>query len=91
MPPFKLHTPSSLDEAFEIVKELRRKNLDYDWLAGGTDLIPNYKWHINTKSDFISLSKIEDLHKISKNHIGAMARLYDISKSSEINPGVIPK
>ena len=86
MPPFKLHTPSSLDEAFEIVKELRRKNLDYDWVAGGTDLIPNYKWHINTKSNVISLSKIEDLHKISKNHIGAMARLYDISKSSEIHP-----
>ena len=69
MPPFKLHTPSSLDEAFEIVNILREQNLDYDWVAGGTDLIPNYKWHINTKSNVISLSKIEELHKISKNHI----------------------
>jgi len=86
MPPFKLHMPSSLDEAFEIVNNLRGQNLDYDWVAGGTDLIPNYKWHINTKSNVISLSKIEELHKISKNHIGAMARLYDISQSSEIHP-----
>ena len=86
MPPFKFHTPSTLDEAFEIVKGIKAENLDYDWIAGGTDLLPNYKWHINTKPHVISLSKIKILNKISKNHIGAMARLYDLSQSSVIHP-----
>jgi CO/xanthine dehydrogenase FAD-binding subunit len=60
--------------------------LDYDWIAGGTDLLPNYKWHLNVKSNVISLANIDMLSKVSKNHIGAMARLYDLSNSSDIHP-----
>ena len=55
MPPFILHVPGSVEEACEIAGNLISEGKEFDWIAGGTDLIPNYKWHINPKSDVISL------------------------------------
>ena len=49
MPPFELHQPKSVSEACAIAKELMLAGDEFDWIAGGTDLIPNYKWHINSK------------------------------------------
>tara|TARA_B100000214_G_scaffold317861_1_gene251917 strand:- start:933 stop:1091 length:159 start_codon:yes stop_codon:yes gene_type:complete len=40
MPPFQLHTPTSLDEAISISDELVSENQEFDWVAGGTDLLP---------------------------------------------------
>ena len=42
MPPFKVLSPKSLDEALEMSKELSESGEDFDWIAGGTDLLPNY-------------------------------------------------
>ena len=50
MPPFQLHTPTSLEEAISMAAKLASEKQDFDWIAGGTDLLPNYKWHLNVKA-----------------------------------------
>ena len=86
MPPFELHRPTSIDEACKMAADLLGAGKEFDWIAGGTDLIPNYKWHINTKPHVISLAGIEGVSEISMNEIGCMARLHDISNSQEVHP-----
>ena len=86
MPPFILHRPSTVEEACEIAKQLISQNKEFDWIAGGTDLIPNYKWHLNPKSDVISLSGIDGIDTISMTEIGCMARLHDLSVSEDVHP-----
>ena len=57
-PAFELHMPTTLEEALGIARELHERGHDFDWISGGTDLIPNYKWgnqpstscHINFRS-----------------------------------------
>ena len=46
MPPFRVLSPKSLDEALTMSRELSESGEEFDWVAGGTDLLPNYKWHI---------------------------------------------
>lgn len=86
MPPFKLHMPTSIDEAIEIAKQMHSKEEEFDWVAGGTDLLPNYKWHLNSKKNVISLAKISQLTELSKTHIGAMVRLQDLADSELTHP-----
>ena len=86
MPPFKLHTPNSLDEALEIARNIQSSGEDFDWIAGGTDLLPNYKWHLNSKKNVISLAKIPTLTELSDTHIGAMVRLQDLAESKTTHP-----
>ena len=86
MPPFELHKPTTVEEACEIAAQLLESGQEFDWIAGGTDIIPNYKWHINTKPHVISLAGIEGVSTISMNEIGCMARLHDISVSSVVHP-----
>ena len=86
MPPFNLHTPSTLDEALSKASELSSAGKEYDWISGGTDLIPNYKWHINTKKDVISLSGIDELYVMTPLRIGAMVSLQEIVESDSVHP-----
>ena len=86
MPPFELHLPNSIDEACSIASSLMEAGEDFDWIAGGTDLIPNYKWHINTKPNVISLAKIPGIDTISMTEIGCMARLHDLAESDRCHP-----
>ncbi len=86
MPPFQLHTPTSLDEAISISDGLISENQEFDWVAGGTDLLPNYKWHLNVKPNVISLAKISELTELNETHIGAMVRLHDLVQSSVTHP-----
>lgn len=86
MPPFQLHTPKSLEEALSIAGELTSGGLEFDWIAGGTDLLPNYKWHLNVKPNVISLAKVSELTELNSTHIGAMVRLHDLANSSTIHP-----
>ncbi|MAT48663.1 MAG: hypothetical protein CMA27_02400 [Euryarchaeota archaeon] len=78
-PPFKLFQPTTIEEAIEISSGFIQNNEQFDWIAGGTDLLPNYKWHLNTKPNVISLALIEDLFHLDSNHIGAMVRLHDLA------------
>ena len=85
-PPFVLHRPTSVEEACSIAADLASTDRPFDWVAGGTDLLPNYKWHINVKTHVISLAKIAGLDTISMHEIGAMARLGNITASEEVHP-----
>ena len=86
MPPFQLYTPTSLDEALSIANELSSNSQEFDWVAGGTDLLPNYKWHLNVKPNVISLAKISELTELNETHIGAMVRLHDLVNSGTTHP-----
>ena len=82
MPPFTLHTPSNLSKALALATELD----NFDWVAGGTDLLPNYKWHLNPKPHVISLGKVGELTALSGTVIGAMVRIHDLAKSEQVHP-----
>ena len=73
MPPFTLHTPNNLAKALSLAAEFD----EFDWISGGTDLLPNYKWKLNPKPDVISLSKVQELTALSGTVIGAMVRIHD--------------
>ena len=59
MPPFELHHPVNVDEAVQLAASLMDKGEAFDWVAGGTDVLPNYKLRINPKPHVISLAGIE--------------------------------
>ena len=86
MPPFTLHTPGSLDEALSLAGDLQSSGQEFDWVAGGTDLLPNYKWHLNAKPHVISLAGVSELTELSETHIGAMVRLQDLADSNDVHP-----
>lgn len=81
LPRFELHQPASLDEAVEL---LVRYGYECDLLAGGSDLLPNYKQGLNPKPHVVSLEHIPELRVISTTRIGAMARLADLTRHPEI-------
>ena len=86
MPPFTLHTPETLENAVSLAGELAEVGEEFDWVAGGTDLLPNYKWHLNVKPHVISLAKLSELSELSNSHIGAMVRLHELAESDDTHP-----
>ena len=86
MPAFELHKPVSIEEAVALARNLIDSGQDFDWVSGGTDLIPNYKWHINTKPHVISLAGIEEMKSLSMTEIGAGVKLSQLEVSDEIHP-----
>ncbi|HJM44546.1 MAG TPA: FAD binding domain-containing protein [Candidatus Poseidoniaceae archaeon] len=80
-PPFKLFQPTTIEEAMDLSSKFVENGEQFDWVAGGTDLLPNYKWHLNTKPNVISLASIEELFQLDSTHIGAMVRLHDLANS----------
>jgi len=86
MPPFNLHHPKTVEEACELAATFLANKESFDWVAGGTDLLPNYKWHINVKTHVISLANIPGLDTISMHEIGAMARLGALTTSGNVHP-----
>jgi len=81
LPPFELHQPESLAEAVALVGRHRHA---CDVLAGGSDLLPNYKQGLNGKPHVVSLARLPELATISTDRIGAMARLADLARHPEI-------
>lgn len=78
--PFELHRPTSVDDAVRLAAELSGK---CDYLAGGTDLLPNYKMHLNAKPHLIALEDLRELRGHSSARIGAMERLADLEADPE--------
>lgn len=89
MPPFVLHNPTTVEEACSIAGSLMEQGEDFDWVAGGTDLLPNYKWHLNPKPHVISLARIEGVNTLSLHEIGCMARLADLTVENGIHPLIV--
>jgi 4-hydroxybenzoyl-CoA reductase subunit beta len=73
--PFELHRPGTVDEVLVLARELEGK---FDYLAGGTDLLPNYKMHLNLRPHLVALEDVAELRGRSLDRIGAMERLADL-------------
>ncbi len=80
--PFELHRPTSLEATVRLARELSGK---FDYLAGGTDLLPNYKMHINLKPHVIALTGVPELQGHTLTRLGAMERLVAL----EDDPGFL--
>ena len=57
----------------------------FDWVAGGTDVLPNYKWRINPKPHVISLAGIDEAHRLSSTEIGCMVPLASLTESNGVH------
>ena len=57
--PFALHRPSTVEEAVGLARDLEGRS---DFLAGGTDLLPNYKMHRNLRPHVIALEDVGEQH-----------------------------
>ena len=62
------------------------KNEAFDWVAGGTDVLPNYKWRINPKPHVISLAGIEETHALSSRELGCMVPLSSLTTENDVHP-----
>lgn len=79
--PFELHTPTTLEAALALARDLPGQ---FDYLAGGTDLLPNYKMHLNLRPHLISLERVAELGGIAPDRIGAMVRLADLERDPRV-------
>lgn len=86
MPPCELHHPQSLEEAMVMARDLTGRGEAFDWVAGGTDIIPNYKWRINPKPHIISLAAVEGATLLTSTTIGCMVRISEIEHSDLVHP-----
>lgn len=87
--PFELHRPTTVEETVRLAREFEGRS---DYLAGGTDLLPNYKMHLNVRPHLIALDRVEELHGLTPERIGAMARLADVERDPALRagfPGVV--
>jgi len=75
--PFELLRPTSVDEATRLASEHAGR---FDFIAGGTDLLPNYKMHLNVRPVLISLEDVAELRGRTLERVGAMERLADLER-----------
>ncbi len=75
LPAFRLHQPDTVAQALEIAASCSG---DCDYLAGGTDLLPNYKNRLNPRRNVIALWRVRELRETGDRSFGAMARLSDL-------------
>ena len=74
--PFELHRPETLADALGLAAELGDSA---DFIAGGTDLLQNYKNRLHVKDHLIALENVQELRGIEPERIGAMERLNDVA------------
>jgi 4-hydroxybenzoyl-CoA reductase subunit beta len=79
LPKFYFQQPATIEEAVAIAKDC---NGDFDYIAGGTDVLPNYKNRLNNRNHVISLSQIKTLFEITETRIGAMTTLVELEQSA---------
>lgn len=80
LPPFELHEPRTIEEAVRLKAELPGS----DFVAGGTDLLPNYKWGLNTRGHVISLARVAEMRELTPTRLGALVTLTQIEKSGAL-------
>jgi 4-hydroxybenzoyl-CoA reductase subunit beta len=89
LPAFQYHAPTKPEEVVSILSQHKG---DVDIVAGGTDLLPNYKNRLNNKGHVISLAAVEGLKAMSPTQLGALTRLVEIERSEELKaslPGLV--
>lgn len=82
MAPFRLHRPESVAEAAALAAEFGAGRCDF--IAGGTDLLQNYKNRLNAKPHVIALENVAEMRGITAERIGAMERLTDVSRHAVV-------
>lgn len=85
LPKFELHQPTTVDEAVSLMKQFGD---DFDFISGGTDLLPNYKCGLNARGNVISLAHVEELKHIDATTIGAGMTLTEIEHNTDVPAGV---
>ena len=86
MPPFELHHPNTVDEVVETAARLMKNGEAFDWVAGGTDVLPNYKWRINPKPHVISLAGIEETRTMTATELGCTVPLSSLTTENGVHP-----
>jgi len=81
LPPFELHRPRSVDEALDIAAA---RDNDFDYLGGGTDLLPNYKNRLNPRRHVIALWGCDELTRRDARSFGTMVRLSELESDAGI-------
>lgn len=81
LPPFEYHRPETPEQ---VVALLAQYGEDADIVAGGTDLLPNYKNRLNPKPHVVSLAAVEGLSTRTPTYLGALVRLVEIERDAEI-------
>jgi len=77
--PFELHRPTTIDETVGLAETWKGR---CDYLAGGTDLLPNYKMHLNLRPHLIALDAVAELSGHSLDRVGAMVRLAELERDA---------
>lgn len=91
LPKFEYHDPSTLDEACQIMAELKEKARP---LAGGTDLLVNMRRGAVSPENVVSLGRIEELKGVNPSNgqlsLGACLTAAEIGQSREVNDLINP-
>lgn len=77
LPPFRLHRPTQLADAVALLGAHREEGVDL--LAGGSDLLPNYKQRLNPRAHVVSLDAIQELRALGQREIGATVSLHHLA------------
>jgi 4-hydroxybenzoyl-CoA reductase subunit beta len=85
LPPFDYHRPTDVDEAIRMARGFAG---DFDYVAGGSDLLQNYKNRLNPRGHLISLTGIEEMQGADQGRIGGLALLADIEREESLHPAV---
>ena len=81
LPAFQYHAPTTPEDVVVLLTEHAG---DVDIVAGGTDLLPNYKNRLNPKGHVVSLAAVDGLTARSATRLGALARLTEIERDEEL-------
>jgi 4-hydroxybenzoyl-CoA reductase subunit beta len=89
LPRFRLHRPSTLDEALACLAEAGSGGR---LIAGGTDLLPNMKHELATPATLVALSAVRELSGIRRDPdgglvIGAMTTIAAVAASEDVRAG----
>jgi 4-hydroxybenzoyl-CoA reductase subunit beta len=76
LPAFTLHRPTALAQALELGERFAP---GVDYIAGGTDLLQNYKNRLNPMPNVVALERVAELRGVEPDRIGAMERLADVA------------
>jgi 4-hydroxybenzoyl-CoA reductase subunit beta len=80
LPDFQLLRPTSVAEAVDAAKKAAGR---FDYLGGGTDLLCNYKWGINTNPVVISLRHVPELSRRDGGRVGGGVTLAELERDED--------
>ena len=83
LPSFEYHRPRSVEEALQLAREYQG---DFDYVAGGSDLLQNYKNRLNPRGHVISLTGIHEMTGASDERIGGLTLLADLESDASLVP-----